>query len=145
MKYCELRDIYLERPSWLRLLVNDTSRHIPIAYVSDDDYVGRGYIAVELANDICVVYDVDDGTFDYVSLKNIFGLGVDHAAIPAFCTKLGIAGVKPRTGAIWSREVCLALRERVMNSPFFLQVELIRGESVLAQVRSTDDGIFLDV
>ena len=69
--------------------------------MSDDDYLGRGYVAVELVNDICVVYDVDDGTFDYVNLSNIFRLGIDHAAIPAFCTRMCIAGVKPRTGAIF--------------------------------------------
>ena len=46
--------------------------------------------------------------------------------------------------AMWSHEVCLVVREKIMNSPFFLQVELIRGESVLAQVRSTDDEFFLD-
>ena len=140
----ELRQIYLERPSWLRVRASDASRYIPIAYVSDDDYVGRGYIAVELVDDVCVVYDVDDGTFDYVNLSNIFRLGIDHAATPAFCTKMGIAGVKPKTGAMWSQGVCLALKEKIMNSPLFLQVELIRGETVLAQVRSTDDGFFCD-
>ena len=64
---CELRQIYLEWPSWLRIRASDASRHIPIAYVSDDNYVGRGYVAVELVNDICIVYEVDDGTFNYVN------------------------------------------------------------------------------
>ena len=89
----ELREVYVEEPSRLRLRLNDTSRPIPIAYVSDDDWVGRGYIAVKLGDDTCVVYDTDDGTFDYVSLDKIYRLGVDHAAVPAFCTKMGIAGV----------------------------------------------------
>ena len=140
----ELRQIYLERPSWLRIQASDASRYVPIAYVSDDNHVGRGYIAVELVDEVCVAYDVDDGTFDYVNLSNIFRLGIDHAAIPAFCTKMGIAGVKPRTGSMWSQEVCLAVKEKIMNSPLFLQVELIRGETVLAHVRSIDDGFFLD-
>ena len=99
---------------------------------------------MELGDDTCVVYDVDDGTFDYISLNRISRLGVDQTAVPAFSTKMGIAGIKPRTGAMWSREVCMALREKMMNSPLFLQVELIRGENVLAQVRSTDDGFFLE-
>ena len=38
----ELREVYVEEPSWLRLQSNDASRYMPIAYVSDDDWVGRG-------------------------------------------------------------------------------------------------------
>ena len=89
----------MEEPSWLRLQSNEASRHISITYVSDDNWVGRGYIAMELGDDTCVVYDVDDGNFDYISLNRIYRLGVDHAAVPAFSTKMGIAGIKPRTGA----------------------------------------------
>ena len=112
--------------------------------MSDDDHVGRGYIAVELVDEVCVTYDVDDGTFDYVNLSNIFRLGIDHAAIPAFCTKMGVAGVRPGTGSMWSREVCLAVGEKIVSSPLFLRVGLIRGETVLAHVRSIDDGFFFD-
>ena len=99
---------------------------------------------MELADDACIVYDVDDGTFEYISLNKMYRLGVDQAAVPAFCSRMTVVGVKPRAGAMWSREVCSAFREKIMRSPHFLQVEDIRGENVPAQVRSTNDGFFLD-
>ena len=94
----ELREIYANKPEWLRLKDMDISRHIPVAYVSDDDWVGRGYVAVEMANDDCVIYDPHDGSFDFVKTENLFRLGIDHALIPAFSSKLAVAGVRPRSG-----------------------------------------------
>ena len=113
----KLREIYVEEPSWLRLRLNNASRHIPIAYINDDDWVGRFYIAVELLDDTCVVYDADEGTFDYIGLDRIYRLGVDHAAVPAFCSRMAIAGVKPMTWAMWSQDLCSAIRKKIMSSP----------------------------
>ena len=33
----ELREVYAAKPGWLRLQGAGISRHIPVAYVSDDD------------------------------------------------------------------------------------------------------------
>ena len=63
----ELLEIYAEKPDWLKDM--DISRHIPVAYVSDDDWVGRDYVAVEIADDDCVVYDPDDGSFDFIKTE----------------------------------------------------------------------------
>ena len=67
----ELREIYAEKPGWLRLRGDDASRYIPVAYVSNDDWIGRGCVAKELANDCCILYDVDDGSFDSVPNDNL--------------------------------------------------------------------------
>ena len=122
----------------------DISRHIPVAYVSDDDWVGRGYVAVEMADDDCVAYDPDDGSFDFVKTVNLFRRGIDHVSIPAFSSKLAVAGVRPRSAEIWSPDVCFAFKERVTSSPSFIQVEWIREETVLVQARCDADGFFLD-
>ena len=46
----ELRDIYAEKPDWLRLKDMDISRH--------DDH--------------CVVHDPDDGSFVFIKTVNLF-------------------------------------------------------------------------
>ena len=140
----ELRQIYAEKPDWLRLRDVYISRHIPVAYVSDDDWVGRGYVAVEMADDDCVVYDPDDGSFDFVKTANRFRLGIDHASIPYFSYKLAVAGVRPRLAEMWSSDVCSAFREKAMSSPLLIQVEMIVEGTVLAQAMSNDDGFSLD-
>ena len=92
----ELREVYTEKPDWLRLRDMHISRHIPVAYISEDDWIDRGYVATELADDQCVVYDADDGSFDFVHTRNLFRLGIDQASVPAFCSKLAVTGVRPR-------------------------------------------------
>ena len=138
----ELREVYAAKPSWLRLQGADISRYIPVAYVSDDDWIGRGYLAVEMADDHCVVHDPDDGSFDFIKIANLFRLGVDHASIPAFSSKFAVAGVRPKDTTMWSPEVCLAFKERVMTSSIFVQVELAREGTILGQARCNQDGFF---
>ena len=140
----ELREIYANKPEWLGLKEMDISRHIPVAYISDDDWVGRGYVAVEMANDDCVIYDPDDGSFDFVKTGSLFRLGIDHASIPAFSSKLAMAGVRPRSGEMWSPEICSAFKERVTSSPLFVQVEWTQKGAILVQARCNMDGFFLD-
>ena len=88
----ELREVYTEKPDWLRLRDMHISRHIPVNYIREDDWIGRGYVAMEPVDDQCVVY----GSFDFVHTRNLFRLGIDQAAVPAFCSKLAVAGVRPR-------------------------------------------------
>ena len=140
----ELREIYVAKPNWLRLRDSDLSRHIPVAYISRDDWIGRGYVAMELADNQCVIYDADDGSFDFIDVDNLFRLGIDHASVPAFCSRMALAGVRPRVESMWSQQVCSAFKEKTMNSPLFVQVELIREETVMVQARSETDGFFLD-
>ena len=115
-----------------------------MAYVGEDDWIGRGYVAMELVDDQCVIYDADDGSFDFVNIGNIFRLGFDHASVPAFCSRMALAGVRPRAESMWSQQVCSAFKEKIMNSTLFVQVELIREETVIVQARSETDGFFLD-
>ena len=140
----ELREVYSTKPLWLKLRDEDISRHIPVAYISEDDWIGRGYITMELADNQCVIHDPDDGSFDFIDVGNIFRLGVDHASVPAFSSRMAVAGVRPRDGQMWSRQVCSAIKERIMSSPLFVQVELVREESVVVQARCEAGGFFLD-
>ena len=71
----ELREIDMEKPDWLKLRGADAYKHIPIAYVSDNDWVERGYVTMELADDKCVVYDAEDGSFDFVNISNMWSHG----------------------------------------------------------------------
>ena len=118
----ELREVYAAKPGWLRLQGADISRHIPVAYVSDDDWIGRRYVAVEMTVDHCVVYDPDDGSFDFIKTVNLFRLGIDHALIPAFSSKFAVAGVGPKDATTWSPDVCMAFKKKVMSSSIFVQV-----------------------
>ena len=140
----ELREVYSERPEWLRLQGADASRHIPVAYISEEDWIGRGYVTMELADDQCIICDADDGSFDFTHIGNVFPLGIDHASVLAFCSRVIVAGVQPRAGSMWSQEVCSVFREKVMSSPISIQMELIREGTVLAQARCNADGFFLD-
>ena len=140
----ELLEIYMAKPDWLRLRSADFSRHIPVAYIDRDDWIGRGYVAMELADNQCVLYDADDGSFDFIVVGSVFRLGVDHASVPAFCSRVAVAGVRPRAEPMWSRQVCSATGERIMSSSLFIQVEMIREETVVAQARCETDGFFLD-
>ena len=88
----------------------------------------------------CIIYDADDGSFDITHMANVFSLCIEHASVPAFCSRVAVAGVWPRAGSMWSQEVCSAFRERIMGSPLFIQVELVREGTVLAQVRCNADG-----
>ena len=96
----ELRKIFVAKPDWLRLRDSDISRHIPVAYIGGDDWIGRGYVAMELADDPCVIYDADDGYFDFIDVSSVFRLGVDHASVPAFCSRVAVAGVRHRGGSM---------------------------------------------
>ena len=102
----ELREIYLNEPGWLRLEPADVSRHIPIFYVRDSDWMGRGYIDIELADGECIVYDFDDGSLDYTKLESVYRVGTDHASIPTLCFKSALAGLKPMNSKTWNPEVC---------------------------------------
>ena len=73
-----------------------------MAYISEDDWVGRGYVAVEMADDHCIVCDPDDGSFDFMKTVNLFRLGIDLASIPAFSSKFAVAVVRPRDATTWS-------------------------------------------
>ena len=139
----ELREVYAVKPGWLRLQCADASRHIPVVYVSNDDWIGRGYVAMELANNHCVVYDADDGSLDFINNNNLFRLGIDQTSVPAFSSKFAVAGVRPKGATMWSTEVCLAFREKAMSSSIFVQVESTREGTVLGQARCNADG-FLD-
>ena len=44
-------EICWEDPSWLKLTPESASRQISIAYINSDNWVGRGYLIVELADD----------------------------------------------------------------------------------------------
>ena len=99
---------------------------------------------MELADDHCVVYNADDGSFDFIENNNLFRLGIDHASIPAFSSKFAVAGVRPRDATMWASEVCLAFKEKSMSSSIFLQVESAREETVLGQARCNADGFFFE-
>ena len=99
----ELHEVYQEQPTWLRIREEDAHTMTPIAYVDSECQTGRGFVIIHETSPELVTFDVDEGIYQEVNIKNVFYLGKYHSQILAFSIPCVVQGVKPPSLNMWVR------------------------------------------